>query len=202
MPCLASLTTSWWTLTGGLTRLLPSRTHVAWTDGSGRRLPPAVFRAGRTSNGRDDRLCVPPGRAGDVFLTSQVGPFYDIWITYQLARTGGAAYYHDERLVLPRSRQERQRSNDLAAHLGTISCETACSRILPCCRTGRSSESDSRETICRPERCCCGRATGTRSGASGDRRQAGPQLEVGRWAGSELARPEVSARPPLATALG
>jgi glycosyltransferase involved in cell wall biosynthesis len=59
-------------------------------------------------------------------LTSQVGPFYDIWITYQLARTGGAAYYHDERLLFYRVHGESHTaSNDLAAHLGTISCRNS-----------------------------------------------------------------------------
>jgi glycosyltransferase involved in cell wall biosynthesis len=59
-------------------------------------------------------------------LTSQVGPFYDIWITYQLARTGGAAYYHDERLLYYRVHGGSvTASNDLAAHLGTISCRNS-----------------------------------------------------------------------------
>lgn len=32
-------------------------------------------------------------------LPPSVGSFYDIWLCYQLACTGGAAYYHDERLL-------------------------------------------------------------------------------------------------------
>jgi glycosyltransferase involved in cell wall biosynthesis len=59
-------------------------------------------------------------------LTSQVGPFYDIWITYQLASTEGAAYYHDERLLFYRVHGESHTaSNDLAAYLGTISCRNS-----------------------------------------------------------------------------
>jgi glycosyltransferase involved in cell wall biosynthesis len=56
-------------------------------------------------------------------FTPEVGSFYDIWTTYQLARTGGAAYYHDERLLYYRVHNtSATASNDLAAHLGNISC--------------------------------------------------------------------------------
>ena len=59
-------------------------------------------------------------------LNSQVGPFYDIWITYQLARTGGAAYYHDQRLTYYRVHgTSATASSDLAAYLGTISCRNS-----------------------------------------------------------------------------
>jgi glycosyltransferase involved in cell wall biosynthesis len=56
-------------------------------------------------------------------FTPEVGSFYDIWTTYQLARTGGAAYYHDERLLYYRVHNTSvTASNALAAHLGNISC--------------------------------------------------------------------------------
>jgi glycosyltransferase involved in cell wall biosynthesis len=59
-------------------------------------------------------------------FTPEVGSFYDIWITYQLARTGGAAYYHDKRLLYYRVHgKSATASNDLAAHLGNISCRSS-----------------------------------------------------------------------------
>jgi glycosyltransferase involved in cell wall biosynthesis len=55
-------------------------------------------------------------------LTPDVGSFYDIWMTYQLACTGGAAYYHDERLMCYRVHpMSATATNDLTGYLSTIS---------------------------------------------------------------------------------
>jgi len=68
-------------------------------DRPGTGLPPAVLRAGRSAVGGHHRVRVPAQRATLAQLPPSVGSFYDIWLCYQLACTGGAAYYHDERLL-------------------------------------------------------------------------------------------------------
>jgi glycosyltransferase involved in cell wall biosynthesis len=56
-------------------------------------------------------------------LTPDLGSFYDIWITYELARTGGAAYFHDERLMYYRVHAtSATATSDLTGFLETISC--------------------------------------------------------------------------------
>jgi glycosyltransferase involved in cell wall biosynthesis len=50
-----------------------------------------------------------------------VGPFYDIWTSYLLARTGGAAYYSSERLLYYRAHHASESSAaHLSAHLSAI----------------------------------------------------------------------------------
>jgi glycosyltransferase involved in cell wall biosynthesis len=56
-------------------------------------------------------------------FTPEVGFFYDIWITYQLACTGGAAYYFDERLAYRRVHDtSASASHDLAGYVSAIRC--------------------------------------------------------------------------------
>jgi glycosyltransferase involved in cell wall biosynthesis len=56
-------------------------------------------------------------------FTPEVGSFYDIWTTYQLARTGGAAYFHNERLLHYRIHARSvSASHDLTGHLSAIRC--------------------------------------------------------------------------------
>ena len=56
-------------------------------------------------------------------LTPEVGSFYDIWITYQLACTGGAAFFQDERLALRRVHDSSaSASHDLAGYVSAIRC--------------------------------------------------------------------------------
>jgi glycosyltransferase involved in cell wall biosynthesis len=50
-----------------------------------------------------------------------VGPFYDIWTSYLLAKSGGAAYYSSERLLFYRAHDSSESSSaHLSAHLAAI----------------------------------------------------------------------------------
>jgi glycosyltransferase involved in cell wall biosynthesis len=49
-----------------------------------------------------------------------VGPFYDIWASYLLAKTGGAAYYSSERLLFYRAHDGNESAAHLSAHLAAI----------------------------------------------------------------------------------
>jgi glycosyltransferase involved in cell wall biosynthesis len=54
-------------------------------------------------------------------IPPDVGPFYDIWTSYLLARSGGAAYFSPERLLYYRAHEASESSaENLAAHLGAI----------------------------------------------------------------------------------
>ena len=54
-------------------------------------------------------------------ITPELGPFYDIWTSYLLARTGGAAFYTRERLLYYRAHGGSQSSAaKVSAHLGAI----------------------------------------------------------------------------------
>jgi glycosyltransferase involved in cell wall biosynthesis len=52
---------------------------------------------------------------------ADIGPFYDIWVSYLLAKTGGAAYYSSERLLFYRAHDGSESSAaHLSAHLAAI----------------------------------------------------------------------------------
>jgi glycosyltransferase involved in cell wall biosynthesis len=54
-------------------------------------------------------------------ITPELGPFYDIWTSYVLATSGGAAYFSRERLLYYRAHGGSQSSAaKLSAHLGAI----------------------------------------------------------------------------------
>jgi glycosyltransferase involved in cell wall biosynthesis len=54
-------------------------------------------------------------------IPSDVGPFYDTWVSYLLARSGGAAYFRPERLLYYRAHEASESSGaHVAAHLSAI----------------------------------------------------------------------------------
>jgi glycosyltransferase involved in cell wall biosynthesis len=54
-------------------------------------------------------------------IPPDVGPFYDIWTSYLLAKSGGAAYYSSERLLYYRAHEASESSAaNLSAHLAAI----------------------------------------------------------------------------------
>jgi glycosyltransferase involved in cell wall biosynthesis len=56
-------------------------------------------------------------------ITPDVGPFYDIWTSYLLARTGGAAYFSRDRLLYYRAHVwSETAARDLSAPLAAIRC--------------------------------------------------------------------------------
>jgi GT2 family glycosyltransferase len=56
-------------------------------------------------------------------ITPEVGPFYDNWTSYLLAKSGGAAFYTPERLLYYRAHGASESSAEkLSAHLAAIWC--------------------------------------------------------------------------------
>ena len=62
------------------------------------------------------RSALPPAS-----VTADIGPFYDVWVSYQLARTGGAAHYEPQRLLNYRTHGSSEMASiDLSGHAAAI----------------------------------------------------------------------------------